>query len=85
MTVEITKPGDILSLRKWDAVLFTTYALSISFFESFVVHHLRRKGFGEIWVIVDADGYQNSLMERRAWGAGRDYHLIPVRPISQPL
>jgi hypothetical protein len=74
----MTKPEDILGLRRWDAVLFTTYAFSISFFESYVLHHLRQKGFDEIWVIADAEGYQNSLMERRAWGAGRDYHLIPV-------
>ena len=73
------KPEAILTLRKWDSVLFTTYALSISFFESYVLHHLRRKGFDEIWVVADAEGYQNSMMERRAWGAGRDYHLIPVR------
>jgi hypothetical protein len=45
----MTKPEDILTLRKWDAVLFTTYALSVSFFESYVLYHLRRNGFDEAW------------------------------------
>ena len=70
--------ADILALLRWDRVLFSTYALSLSFFESFVIHHLRRTGCDEIWVIADAQGYQSSLMERRAWGAGHNYRLIPV-------
>lgn len=72
-------PVDILSARRWQSALFTTYAFSISFFESVVFRALtQRLSCDEICVIVDTDGYGSSLMERGATRVGRDYTLIPV-------
>jgi hypothetical protein len=73
------QPTDILGSRRWHSALFTTYAFSISFFESVVFQALTRKmPCHEICVLVDADGYASSLMERGAARVGRDYTLIPV-------
>jgi hypothetical protein len=73
------QPTDILGSRRWNSALFTTYAFSISFFESVVFQALTHKmPCHEICVLVDADGYASSLMERGAARVGRDYTLIPV-------
>ena len=71
-------PTTVLEVAKWKAALFTTYALSLSFFESVVLHRLRGSGCREIWVVVDADGYRKTLMEGRSCGVGHQYRLIPV-------
>ena len=73
-----SSPVAFLEAAKWQAALFTTYALSLSFFESVVLHRLRKVGCREIWVVVDAQGYRSSLMERRTQGVGLEYRLIPV-------
>jgi hypothetical protein len=73
------EPAEILASRRWDAALFTTYAFSISFFESVVFQALtKRTPCHDICVLIDADGYVSSLMERGASRVGRDYTLIPV-------
>ncbi|TLM67382.1 MAG: hypothetical protein FDZ69_04620 [Deltaproteobacteria bacterium] len=69
---------EILGYRNWKQALFTTYALSLTFFESFVMRELRKKGCREVYLIADADGYQMSLSERRSHQVGQDYRLIPV-------
>lgn len=70
--------ADILQYRNWRHALFTTYALSLTFFESFVMRELRSKGCRDVSLVVDADGYQMSLSERRSSLVGQDYRLIPV-------
>jgi len=79
--VERTKPVspvELLASRRWEAVLFTTYAFSISFFESVVLRELQISGCKDIWVLTDVEGYAASLLEERATKVGRDYRLIPV-------
>ena len=58
--------SDILQLRSWKHALFTTYALSLSYFESEVLRPLQRAGCSDVWLIADADGYRCSL-----WSAGQ--------------
>jgi len=70
--------AEILTLKRWEHALVTTYALSLTFFESFVLRYLRQQGCREIFVIADADGYQMSLSERRSNRVGQEYRLIPV-------
>jgi len=70
-------PLEILSGQRWDRALFTTFALSLSFFESYVLRELRSNGCRP-WVITDQMGYQDSLLEGRATAVGREYRLIPV-------
>lgn len=69
---------DILSYKNWRQVLFTTYALSLTFFESFVMRKLREQKCRDVTLIVDADGYLMSLSERRSSHVGQDYRIIPV-------
>lgn len=74
----VTNLAQILPMRPWRQALFTSYALSLTFFDCYVLPKLREVGCTEIWVIVDIVGYTRSLMERRSSGVGQDYHLVPV-------
>jgi hypothetical protein len=69
---------DLIKDRKWDRALFTTYALSLSFFESNILRALREQGCRDVWVLCDADGYRSSLIERRSSRVGIEYHLVPI-------
>lgn len=72
---------DVLRARPWKRALFTTYALSLSFFETEVLHALTSAGdsdLDEIWIVTDASGYRSSLMERRAVSVGQVYRLVPA-------
>lgn len=69
---------DVIDGGKWQRALFTTYALSLSFFESILLRSLRRVGCQETWVITDVQGYRDSLIERRSQGVGQEFRLVPV-------
>lgn len=69
---------DVIDGGKWERALFTTYALSLSFFESILLRSLRRVGCQETWVITDVQGYRDSLIERRSQGVGQEFRLVPV-------
>ncbi|RVU33953.1 hypothetical protein EOI86_22770 [Hwanghaeella grinnelliae] len=68
----------ILAAAKWKHALFTTYALSLSYFESEILTVLHEQGCSDIWVVADAKGYKSSLQERRSMRIGQEYRLIPV-------
>jgi hypothetical protein len=70
--------GEVLEAGKWEKALFTTYSLSLTFFESVILRALRKAECHEIWVVADVDGYRSSLMERGSGGVGAEYHLIPI-------
>ena len=70
--------SDVLAGQRWEKALFTTYSLSLTFFESIVLRALREVECREIWVVADAEGYRSSLMERGSHGVGYEYHLVPV-------
>jgi hypothetical protein len=69
---------DVINGSKWQRALFTTYALSLSFFESILLRSLRQAGCQEIWVVSDVQGYRGSLIERRSQGVGQEFRLVPV-------
>lgn len=69
---------DFLEAGQWKHALFTTYALSLSYFESEVLRPLIQAGCDDIWLIADAQGYRASLLERRSMRVGQDYRLVPV-------
>lgn len=72
-------PLIIIAHEQWDAALFTTYALSLSFFEAHLLRNgLKRKGCEEIWVVADESNYAQALAERQALGVGQDYRVVPV-------
>ena len=70
--------GKVLEAGGWQKVLFTTYSLSLTFFESIILRALRESECREIWVVADAEGYRSSLMERGSNGVGYEYRLIPI-------
>ena len=70
----------ISSGRTWQRAYFTTYALSLTFFESYLLPQLRRAGCERVIVFVDSNGYHASLMELKSQAVGREYSLIPIRP-----
>lgn len=72
-------PHEIIANGRWDHALFTTYALSLTFFET----HILKAGLipnecPDIWVVADFDGYQQSLAERQSARVGQEYRLVPV-------
>src|SRR5690348_10572353 len=69
---------ELLAAARWKHALFTTYALSLSYFESEVLRPLHYAGCDDIWLIVDAEGYRRSLLERRSKRVGQEYRLIPA-------
>lgn len=69
----------IESASSWERAYFTTYALSLTFFESYLLPRLRKAGCEHVTVFVDADGYRASLMERRSRSIGQEYALIPIQ------
>jgi hypothetical protein len=70
--------SDIVRMRAWKHALFTTYTLSLSYFESEILRPLLRRGCSDIWLVADAEGYRSSLLERRSMRVGQEYRLIPV-------
>jgi hypothetical protein len=69
---------DLVPARPWRKAVFTTYALSLSFFESVVLDGLVRGRTQETLILADAEGVRACLSEQGAQRAGRDYELEPV-------
>lgn len=74
----VPTPLSLFTDHAWEQAFFTTYALSLTFFESQIKPSLVRNGCREIWIIADADGYERSLEERLSGGAGAEYRVVPV-------
>ena len=72
------QPLDLVSALPWQRVVFTTYALSLSFFEAVVLDRLVRGGGGNALILADPEGIRAGLSEQGARRAGRDYELEPV-------
>ena len=70
--------SEFLQMRAWKHALFTTYTLSLSYFESEILPPLLRAACSDVWLIADAEGYRSSLLERRSMRVGQEYRLIPV-------
>lgn len=63
---------------RWQRAAFTSYTLSLTYYESHVAPRLRKSGCQSVAILVDTAGYLDSLMEQRARGVGRDYSVSPV-------
>ncbi len=68
----------IITDHAWEQAFFTTYALSLTFFESQIRSALSRGGCRDMWIIADADGYERCLDERMAGSVGAEYRVVPV-------
>jgi hypothetical protein len=71
-------PQDVILAGRWNAALFTSYALSLSFFESAPLIALRRTGCRSIALLADKEGYRVSISEAGVTQVGRTYELAPV-------
>lgn len=72
-------PLNIVSAHPWERVAFTTYALSLSFFEAVILDGLvRGKCRAQPLVLSDVHGVRESLSESGAHRVGRDYEVEPV-------
>ena len=62
-------PTDLVSAHRWECVTFTTYALSLSFFEAVVLDAPIRGGASQALILADVQGVRASLSEqaRSAW------------------
>lgn len=69
---------DLISAHSWQRSVFTTYALSLSFFEAVVLDALVRTGGSKTLILADVDGVRAALSEQGARRAGRDYEVEPI-------
>lgn len=71
-------PLDLISAAPWKRAAFTTYALSLSFFEAVLLDALLRGGGRNALVLADPEGVRAGLSEEGARRVGRDYEIEPV-------
>lgn len=70
---------EIMRAGQWRSALFTTYALSLGFFEGAVLPSLQRAGARDITIFSDVEGVAGALSEVGARHVGRAYSVEPVR------
>lgn len=71
-------PLDLISAAPWQRAAFTTYALSLSFFEAVLLDALLRGGGRNALILADPEGIRAGLSEEGARRVGRDYEIEPV-------
>lgn len=71
-------PLDLVSAHPWKRVVFTTYALSLSFFEAVILDALVRGGASQALILSDVRGVRASLSEQGAQRVGKEYEVEPV-------
>ncbi len=72
-------PLELITAHPWRRAAFTTYALSLAFFEAVVLDALVRGGSREALILADVEGVRGALSEHGARGAGRDYEVEPIK------
>lgn len=72
------RPLDLVRAAAWEKTLFTTYALSLAFFEAVVLDALMRGGSKQAMILSDPEGMRAALSEHGARRAGRYYDVEPV-------
>ena len=71
-------PLDLIDAHPWQRVAFTTYALSLSFFEAVILDRLVRGGGSQALILADVQGVRASFSEQGAQRVGKDYEVEPV-------
>src|SRR5437588_6048081 len=71
-------PLDLISAHPWRRAVFTTYSLSLSFFEAVILDAMVRGGGREALILADVQGVRASLSEQGAHRVGKDYEVEPV-------
>jgi len=76
-------PLDLISAAPWKRAAFTTYALSLSFFEAVLLDALLRGGSRNALILADPEGVRAGLSEEGARRVGRDYEIEAVACANQ--
>ena len=71
-------PLELVSAHPWRRAAFTTYALSLSFFEAVLLDALVRGGAREALILSDVEGVRVALGEQGARRVGKDYDVEPL-------
>jgi hypothetical protein len=71
-------PLNLIDAHPWQRVAFTTYAVSLSFFEAVILDRLVRGGGSQALILADIRGVRASLSEQGAQRVGKDYEVEPV-------
>jgi len=72
-------PLDLISPHVWRRTIYTTYALSLSFFEAVVLDALVRGGSScGALILADVEGVRAALGEQGARRVGKDYDVEPI-------
>lgn len=69
---------DLLGAQDWSRLFFTTYALSVSFFEAVVLDAIVRQQVESTLILADEAGVRSAINEFGAQSIGRAYDLEPV-------
>ncbi len=70
---------DLLGKCPAEGALFTTFTLSLAWFEVYLLRQLERNGVRRVAILADPTGIQSSLREGLVSGPGIHYALEPVR------
>ena len=71
-------PLELIAAARWKRAAFTTFSLSLSFFEAVVLDALVRTGSSGLIIFSDPVGVRAALSEQGARRVGREYDLEPV-------
>jgi hypothetical protein len=71
-------PRWIIGAHPWQKAIFTTYSLSLSFFEAVILDQLVRGGGRSALILSDVDGVRGALSEHGARRAGKEYDIEPI-------
>lgn len=75
---KVLHPLNLVDAAPWRETVFTTYSLSLSFFEAVVLDRLVRGGGRNALILSDPEGVRAGLSEQGARRIGRDYELEPI-------
>jgi hypothetical protein len=73
-----TSALDLIHANRWSRLFFTTYALSLSFFESVILDAIVRNDIPRCTILSDISGVRAAMEEYGAQSAGRVYQIEPV-------
>jgi len=71
-------PLELVAAHPWRSALFTTFSLSLSYFEAVVLDALVRRNVERKLILADVEGVRAALSEHGARHAGRSYQVEPV-------
>lgn len=71
-------PLDLIRAHQWSSAFFTTFSLSLAFFEAVILDALVRQNVRQTTILADIVGIRAALSEHGARYAGRSYQVEPV-------